>query len=341
MATSTPRGNETGQNGPRAPKSLNRLADYLPFAIRRSRARVLPSALGTPQNGASLIPMQASVPIAKRAMPASDESEESEPGLLAHLLRLAIASVRAGRADALEHRPLRASYCRGGDDRNRARKRVCSQSTVWALSPTAVLPPFPFATNRTEPLAVVEAEHRKHAVVELRDPRSQRPGARAIPGGPVHRERRLDGDRRARAQPAALDRRPGPARPDHPRRPHPPAPTTRPPGRLTRTARAWMLHLLPAGPGNTPSAKRSAASARCPRAPDRSAHSTTTRRRRSHPRRTLGCLPDPEQPPTRDHRRRRHASRPRPTSTDRLPTPPPATPPPQNNRAGQSPGLRC
>jgi hypothetical protein len=47
--------------------------------------------------------MQASVPIAKRAMPASDESEESEPGLLAHLLRLAIASVRAGRADALEH----------------------------------------------------------------------------------------------------------------------------------------------------------------------------------------------------------------------------------------------
>src|SRR5215216_3830385 len=79
---------------------------------------------------------------------------------------------------------------------------------------------FPFATNRTEPLAVVEAEHRKHAVVELRDPRSQRPGARAIPGGPVHRERRLDGDRRARAQPAALDRRPGPARPDHPRRPH-------------------------------------------------------------------------------------------------------------------------
>jgi hypothetical protein len=26
---------------------------------------------------------------------------------------------------------------------------------------------FPFATNRTEPLAVVEAEHRQHAVVEL------------------------------------------------------------------------------------------------------------------------------------------------------------------------------
>jgi hypothetical protein len=229
---------------------------------------------------------------------------------------------------------------RGGDDRNHARKRVCSQSTVWALSPTAVLPPFPFATNRTEPLAIVEAEHRKHAVVELRDPRSQRPGARALPGGPVHRERRLDGDRRARAQPAALDRRPGPARPDHPRRPHPPAPTTRPPGRLTRTARAWMLHLLPAGPGNTPSAKRSAASARCPRAPDRSAlHDDTPPE--VNPRRTLGCLPTPR---TAAHSRLSTTptrARPRPTSTDRLPTPPPATPPPQNNRAGQSPGLRC
>jgi hypothetical protein len=53
--------------------------------------------------------MQASVPIAKRAMPASDESEESEPGLLAHLLRLAIASVRAGRAT-------HSSIVRSGDE---------------------------------------------------------------------------------------------------------------------------------------------------------------------------------------------------------------------------------
>ena len=78
-----------------------------------------------------------------------------------------------------------------------------------------------------------------------RDPRPQRPSAGALPLRQVHRQRRLDRDRRARAQPAALDRRDRPAR--HLRA----ARTLRRrlltmPGRLTRTARGWTLLHLPA-----------------------------------------------------------------------------------------------
>ena len=62
-----------------------------------------------------------------------------------------------------------------------------------------------------------------------RDPRPQRPSARALPLRALLRQRRLDGDRRARAQPAALDQRHRPARPHHPRRPHHPPPTARAP----------------------------------------------------------------------------------------------------------------
>jgi hypothetical protein len=80
---------------------------------------------------------------------------------------------------------------------------------------------FPFATNRSEGIAIVEREHRQHAVVELRHPRPQGPGARALPLGSLPRQRRLDRDRRAGAQPAALDRSPRTARAHHPRRPHP------------------------------------------------------------------------------------------------------------------------
>jgi hypothetical protein len=55
-------------------------------------------------------------------------------------------------------------------------------------------------------------------------PRSQRPSACALPLGPVLRQRRLDGDRRARPQPAALDQPARTPRPDPPRRPHPAPP---------------------------------------------------------------------------------------------------------------------
>jgi hypothetical protein len=86
---------------------------------------------------------------------------------------------------------------------------------------------FPFATNRTEPLALVEAEHRQHAVRRARHPRPQRPGARALPLGSLSRQRSVDRDRLPRAQPAALDRNDRPRRPRHPRRAHHPPPTAR------------------------------------------------------------------------------------------------------------------
>ena len=72
---------------------------------------------------------------------------------------------------------------------------------------------FAFVTNRTDALELVEAEHRQHAVVELaiRDLKDQ--ALAHFPSGQLHRQRRLDGDRRARAQPAALDHAARPARP--------------------------------------------------------------------------------------------------------------------------------
>jgi hypothetical protein len=54
---------------------------------------------------------------------------------------------------------------------------------------------FPFITNRRDPVEVVEAEHRQHAVVELTIRDRERPGSRALPLGQVQREQRLDGDR--------------------------------------------------------------------------------------------------------------------------------------------------
>jgi hypothetical protein len=64
---------------------------------------------------------------------------------------------------------------------------------------------FAFLTNRTDPIELVEAEHRQHAVVELaiRDPQGS--GVGALPIGNVPRERSLDGDGSARAQPPPLD----------------------------------------------------------------------------------------------------------------------------------------
>ncbi len=83
---------------------------------------------------------------------------------------------------------------------------------------------FALLTNRTDPLGVVESEHRQHAVVELaiRDP--QRPSPRALPVREIPRQRRLDRDCRSGAQPAALDhpdRVTGQHRPDRPDTPAP------------------------------------------------------------------------------------------------------------------------
>ena len=102
---------------------------------------------------------------------------------------------------------------------------------------------FAFLTNRNEELALVEAEHRDHAVVEqvIADLKDQ--ALAHFPSGRVQRQRRLDRARRARAQPAPLD---AAARtPDTTVRA---ARTLRRrllsvPGRLTRHARGWTLHL--------------------------------------------------------------------------------------------------
>jgi hypothetical protein len=87
---------------------------------------------------------------------------------------------------------------------------------------------FAALPNRTEPLALVEAEHRDHATVEL-DIRDLLDQALAhAPSGQFARERRLDSDRRDRAQPAPRERTDRPARQnDPPPRAHQPPPTAR------------------------------------------------------------------------------------------------------------------
>ena len=141
-----------------------------------------------------------------------------------------------------------------------------------------------------------------------RDPRSQRPSPRALPIGPLHGQRRLDGDRRARAQPAALDRADRPARPDTIRA----ARTLRRrlltiPGRLTRSARAGRCVCPPAGPGK----QTSSGAEHDPSAPRRL---TRHDRPESQPQPARG---DDSLPPTRNS-----APTPTPTSTA---TPPQST----------------
>ena len=130
---------------------------------------------------------------------------------------------------------------------------------------------FAFITNRTEPIAPRRRRAPPTRPGRARHPRSQRPGARALPVRSLQRQQRLDGDRVPRAQPAAAgpparpqrpntaDRRDDApaavraARPAHPQRPAPDAAPARPlaladrlhrsahphpsaPRRLTRTA---------------------------------------------------------------------------------------------------------
>jgi Transposase DDE domain group 1 len=88
---------------------------------------------------------------------------------------------------------------------------------------------FAFITNRTEPLELVEAEHRQHAVVELAIREPQRPSTRALPLRHVQRQRRLDGDRLPGPQPAALDEPDRAAGSDRPRGAHAAPPAAQPP----------------------------------------------------------------------------------------------------------------
>ena len=76
-----------------------------------------------------------------------------------------------------------------------------------------------------------------------RHPRPQRPGARALPLRPLQRQQRLDRDRVPRAQPLPLERPARPPRPHAARRRTLRRRLFALPGRLTRTARRWTLHL--------------------------------------------------------------------------------------------------
>lgn len=107
-------------------------------------------------------------------------------------------------------RPVAGERGRQGDDagvRDRAGADPFDVGRVRTLDAQGELLPswelYPFITNRTDALEVVEAEHRQHAVVELCI-REQRPSAGAPPLRALLRQRRLDGHRRPVTQPAAV-----------------------------------------------------------------------------------------------------------------------------------------
>ena len=162
-----------------------------------------------------------------------------------------------------------------------------------------------------------------------RDPRPQRPGARALPLRPLHRQRRLDRDRLPRAQPAALDHPDRPAR--HTVRA---ARTLRRrllalPGRLTRTARRWTLHLPARWPWQHDFVRALARIRACPPPPDRRArrrptptlpptparrplHTNTPKRPRANAR-----TASPHNQPQRSHRHSTSTTVIRPTTRSR------------------------
>jgi hypothetical protein len=213
----------------------------------------------------------------------NDTSERLERVALAVLHRRAPATPcpRGDRADrrdrvddparrpAHEHRPDRRDHARRPPARRPPRPHRGSPGRAAGVLGAVSLP----HQLRT----VVGAEHRQHAVVELaiRDLKDQ--SARALPLRALLRQRRVDGHRRARPQPAALDERARPPPPDPPRRPHP-APATPPlPGRLTRTAGAGRCTSPPAGPGRPRPSSAHPASARCLRRADRILERSETR----------------------------------------------------------------
>ena len=102
------------------------------------------------------------------------------------------------------------------------------------------------------------------------DPRSERPGTRALPLRPVQRQQRLDRDRLPRAQPRALDQHDRPARPYRPCCPHlPPPPFADPRPPDLHRPQGGHFTSPPAGPGRATSHAPSLASARCPPRPER------------------------------------------------------------------------
>jgi hypothetical protein len=122
---------------------------------------------------------------------------------------------------------------------------------------------FPFITKCSEPLELIEAEYRQHAVVELmiRDLQAQAfahfdsgkfNGAWTVVASLAHNLSRwtaligLPGQTRRAAR--TLRRR-----------------LLRIPGRLTCSGRRWTLHLPPAGPGRVTSSVRSHGSGHCRR----------------------------------------------------------------------------
>ncbi len=73
---------------------------------------------------------------------------------------------------------------------------------------------FAFLTNRTEDMHTVDAEHRRHAEVELAIRDLKDSALAHFPFGKLRRQRRLDGDRLPGPQPGALGRAIGPRRRD-------------------------------------------------------------------------------------------------------------------------------
>jgi hypothetical protein len=128
---------------------------------------------------------------------------------------------RRDRRERLAARRLRRRR-RSADRRDHLRRPAADRLRTRLLGAQAELWPdwrhFCVITNRIDELALVEAEHREHAVVGSHR-RPQRPGAGALSLRPLSRQRRLDGARRARAH-AQMDAAARTARHNHPGRPH-------------------------------------------------------------------------------------------------------------------------
>ena len=167
---------------------------------------------------------------------------------------------------------------------------------------------FRFVTNRTDDARPRRGRAPPARRRRARDPRPQRPSARALPLRPLHRQRRLDGDRRARAQPAALDQTCSAPRGHTVRA----ARTLRRrllalPGRLTRTARRWTLHLPARWPWRARLHRSAHPHPRAPRRPEPPTPPTTI------PRRAVATTHALNRPPTRPrppHARTTHARSP-------------------------------
>ncbi len=179
-------------------------------------------------------------------------------------------------------------------DRRLVVRRVRTLSQQGELLPS--WEHFAFATNRTDALFVVEAEHRQHAVVELaiRDLKDQ--ALAHFPSGQFMANAAWTVI--AALAHNLLDRTPRPSRPDPPRRPDLPPPTARP----SRSPHPHRSNLDLASPRPLALAHRV----------HRSAHPHPRT-----PRRLTQAAPHEDQPPPA----RRDPSRLQPPVTDPVPSP--------------------